>query len=107
MREIGSGPPDPRPEYRELAARLDAYKELGAVPYRPTPKGARVPTDPSHIADVRAMLSGDAQSSEGIAEALGEDEEPVAKILKELKESGDVYVERRGEGARDYVISDD
>jgi hypothetical protein len=107
MREIGSGLPDPRPEFRDLDARLRAYAEIGAVPYRPTPKGARTPTDPSLIEDVLAALSDDAQSGEEIAEALGEDVELVTKILKDLRKSGDVYAEGRGKNARYYVVGDD
>ena len=107
MREIGSGLPDPRPEFRDLESRLVAYAEIGAVPYRPTPKGARVPTDPSLIEDVLATLSDDAQRSEDIADALGEGIEFVSRILKDLKRSGDVYVEGRGKNARYYVVGDD
>lgn len=106
MREIGAGLPDPRSEFRDLDARLRAYAEIGAVPYRPTPKGARVPTDPSLIEDVLAALSDDAQSGEEIADALGEDVDLVTKILKDLKRSGDVYVEGRGKNARYYVVGD-
>jgi biotin operon repressor len=107
MREIGSGLPDPRPEFRDLDARLSAYAEMGAVPYRPTPKGGRIPTDPSLIEEVLAALSDDAQSGEEIAEALGEDGELVSKILKDLRKSGDVYVEGRGKSARYYVVGND
>jgi hypothetical protein len=107
MREIGSGLPDPRPEHWDIHGRLAAYQEMGAVPYRPTPKGARMPTDPSLIEDVRAALSDDAQSGEEIAEALGEDTELISKILKDLRRTRDVYVEGRGKNARYYVVGDD
>lgn len=107
MREIGSGLSDPRPEFRSLDARLSTYAEMGAAPYRPTPRGARIPTDPSLIDDVLATLSDDAQSSEEVAETLDEDPELVDKILKALRKSGDVYVEGRGKTARYYVVSDD
>jgi hypothetical protein len=107
MREISSGLPDPQPAFRDLDARLSAYAEMGAVPYRPTPRGARIPTDPSLIEDVLATLSDDAQSGEEIADAVGEDVDLVTKILKDLKKSGAVYVEGRGKSARYYVVSED
>lgn len=107
MRQVGSGLPDPKPEYRDLDDRVRAHREVGALPYRPTPKGARAPTDASLIADVFAALSDDAQSGEEIAEALGEDVELVTKILKDLKKSGDVYVEGRGRNARYYLVGED
>jgi hypothetical protein len=107
MREIASGLPDPRTEFQDLDARLHAYAKIGAVPYRPTPKGARIPTDPSLLDDVFATLSDDPQSSDEIADALGEDAELVNKILKNLKKSGEVYAEGRGKKARYYVVGDD
>jgi N-6 DNA Methylase len=106
MREIGSGLPDPRPEYRDLDARVKAYADIGAVPYRPTPKGGRTPTDPSLIDDILATLSSDARSSYEIADALGEDKGHVDRILKDLKKLGEVYVEGRGKNARYYVVGD-
>ena len=105
MREIGSGLPDPRPEFRDLDARLSAYardRRRRRTGRRPRAPGS--PTDPSLIEDVLATLSDDAQSGEEIAEALGEDVELVSKILKDLKKSGDVYVEGRGKNARYYVV---
>ncbi|HEV2811107.1 MAG TPA: N-6 DNA methylase [Acidimicrobiales bacterium] len=107
LREIGAGLPDPDPGYRDLSVRIGAYRDLGAVPYRPTPRGGRVPTDPSLVEDVVATLSDDAQSGEDIAEALGEDSELVTKILKDLRKTGDVYVEGRGKNARYYVVGED
>jgi Eco57I restriction-modification methylase len=106
MREIDSGLPDPRPEFRDFETRLNAYAEIGAVAYRPTPKGGRTPTDPSLIEDVLATLADDAQSCDEVADALGEDEGLVSKVLKDLRKSGDVYVEGRGKNARYYVVGD-
>ena len=80
---------------------------LGAIPYRPTPKGGRLPTDPSLIEDVATALSDDALTSEEIADAIGAEEELVRKVLNSLKKSGEVYVEGRGKSARYYVVSED
>lgn len=107
MREIGSGLPDPHPEKHDLDERLKAYKEMGAIPYRPTPRGARLPTDPSVLEDVLATLSGDPLSSAEVADLLGEDEDLVATILKNAQKTGGVYVEGRGKNARYYVVGED
>jgi hypothetical protein len=106
MREIGSGLPDPDPAYRDLDARLEAYRKLGAIAYRPTPKGGRVPSDPALIEDVMTVLSDDPVTAEEIADAVGAEEDVVARILKGLKKSGDVYVEGRGRNARYYLIEE-
>jgi hypothetical protein len=107
MGEIGSGLPDPAPEHCDLDARLRAYAAMGAIPYRPTPKGARVPTDPSIVADVLATLSDDPLSGGDVAELLGEDEDLVVKVLKNAKKMGHVYVEGHGKSTRYYVVSED
>lgn len=107
MREIGSGLPDPAPEYRDLDARIEAYRKLGALPYRPTPKGGRVPTDPALIEDVTSVLSDEPLRVEEIADAVDADQGVVAKILKDLKRTGDVYVEGRAKNGRYYVIEGD
>ena len=107
MGEIGSGLSDPKPEYRDLDTRIDAYGRLGAVSFRPTPRGARTPTDPALLEDVARVLSGDPLTADDIAEALGEDQDAIVKVLKMLKKAGDAYVEGRGKHARYYVIEDD
>lgn len=107
MREIGSGLPDPKPEFRDLDARIEAYREIGAMPYRPTPRGARTPTDPSVIEDVVAALSDDPTTAAEIAEGIGEDEPVVTAILKQLKKDGEVYSEGRGKSTRYYRLDDD
>jgi hypothetical protein len=107
MREINSGLPDPASSYSELPARINAYRLLDVVPYRPTPRGARIPTDPSLIQDVLALLTDDAQSSDELADALGEETQLVSRILNKLRKSGDVYVEGRGKNARYYVVGGD
>jgi hypothetical protein len=107
MREIGSGLPDPKPEFCDLDARIDAYKELGAVPYRPTLRGGRTPTDPSVIEEVLAAISDEPSTTNEVAELIGEDEGVVASILKQLKKEGDVFSEGRGKGTRYYRLADD
>jgi hypothetical protein len=107
MREIDISLPDPNPEHRDVDARLYAYRRLGAIPYVPTPRGARVPTDPMLIDEVLAFLSDDALTPTDLADVLGAGEEVVTKILKDLRKSGDVYVEGRGKNARYYVVGDD
>ncbi len=107
LASIGSGLPDPRQEFRDLDERLDTYRRLGAIPYRPTPKGARTPTDPALVDDVVSTLSDDPMTSEDIADLLGEDATVVAKILKKLRQTGDVYIEGRGKNARYYMVEDD
>ena len=52
--------PEPLPEYRNLDAPMAAYKELGAIPYRPTPRGSRPPTDPALVEAV-ALRGADAE----------------------------------------------
>jgi hypothetical protein len=107
MREIGSGLPDPKPQFRDLDSRIEAYRELGAVPYRPTPRGARTPTDPSVIEDLIGAISDEPCTVAEIAEAMGEDESVVTAILKQLKRDGEVYSEGRGKGSRYYRLEDD
>ena len=104
MREIDSGLPDPDPKYRDLDARIEAYRDLGAVAYRPTPRGGRVPTDPALIEDVTSVLSDDPLTAEEIANAVDAQGNVIATILKNLKKDGNVYVDGRGKNARYYVI---
>lgn len=106
MREIGSGLPDPAPEYRDLDARIEAYKELGAVPYRPTPKGARIPIDPSVVENVKLEVSDDPMTVAEIAEAVGEEEDLVKKILRDLKKSKEIFSEGRGAKTRYYRVEE-
>ena len=107
MRAIGSGLRDPSPEFRDLDTRIEAYRQLGAVPYRPTPKGARPPTDPSVIEDVNGAISDDPCTVAEIAETIGEDESVVMTIVKQLKKGGEIYSEGRGKGTRYYRLEDD
>jgi hypothetical protein len=107
MRDIGSGLPDPKPEFRDLDARIEAYKALGAVPYRPTPRGGRTPTDPSVIEDVLNAVSDEPCTAAEIAGAIGEDESVVTAILKHLRKDGELYSEGRGRAARYYRLEDD
>lgn len=107
MREIGSGLPDPRPEYGDLGARLTAYRSMGAVPYRPTPRGGRTPTDPAVVEEILDLMSDDPLTADEMATAIGEDEAVVAAILKSLRKSGEIYSEGRGKTMRYYLVEED
>jgi hypothetical protein len=99
--------PSPRHELRLLNARIERYRELGAVPYRPTPRGGRRPTDPELIEAVQELLTDDAQTALDIAETLEEDEKAVKAVLEQLAKDGEVYADGRGKRRRFYVIGDD
>jgi len=107
LSEIGVSLPEPRPEYRNLEARLEAYRKLGAVPYRPTPRGGRTPTDPELIAAVLGLLNADPKTASDIAEALEEDERTLLKVLRGLVQKGDAFAEGRGAGRRFYRVEED
>lgn len=106
LRAIGVDLPEPLPEYRRLDARVAAYKELGAIPYRPTPRGGRPPTDPALIEAVVDALSSDATTAADLADMINEDEDAVTKVLKQLVKVEEAYVEGRGKSKRYYVIED-
>jgi hypothetical protein len=106
MRDIGVDLPDPRDEFRQLENRVKAYQSLGAVPYRPTPRGGKPPTDPALIAEVLDLLSSDALTAEEIAEGLEEEQKTIAAVLKGLVKIGDVFREGKGKQARYYVLED-
>jgi len=107
LREIGVDLPQPHAEHRRLDVRVERYRELGAVPYRPTPRGGRRPTDPALIAEVQHLLTSDATGAEEMADGLCEDEKVVAAVLEELVRDGEAYAEGRGKRRRYYVISED
>jgi predicted HTH transcriptional regulator len=104
MREIGVDLPDPKPEYRRLDDRVAAYRNLGAVPYRPTPRGGKTPTDPALIAEVEELLGTDPMTVEEIAEALEQGEKTVRAVLKQLQKEGVAFREGTGKRARYYVV---
>lgn len=104
MREIGVDLPDPKDGYGRLDDRVKAYQDLGAVPYRPTPRGGKPPTDPALIADVLGVMSTDGLTAEGVAEALEENEKTIATVLKGLVKDGEVFREGKGKRARFYVL---
>lgn len=106
LRTIGVDLPAPPPEYHRLDARVARYRELGAVPYRPTPKGGRVPDDPELVEAVRQTLSVEAISGEEIAEQVDEDEDLVRKVLKRLVRDGEAFAEGRGKKRRFYVLEE-
>jgi len=98
--------PRPKAELRLLDARVAAARALGAVPYRPTPQGARTPTDPAFIEEVCSVLTVDAQTAEEVAEAIGAEAADVAKILKTLADDEQIFAEGRGKNRRYYVIGE-
>jgi hypothetical protein len=104
MCEIGVDLPDPKAEYRRLDDRVAAYRDLGAVPYRPTPRGAKTPTDPALIAEVEELLGADPMTVEEIAEALEQEEKTVRVVLKQLQKEGVAFREGSGKRARYYVV---
>lgn len=104
LREIGVDLPEPLTEYRLLDTRVTAYQELGAIPYRPTPRGGRPPTDPALIEAVQEALSSDAATASDIADMINEKEDSVRKVLEELRKGDEAYAEGRGKSKRYYVI---
>jgi DNA-binding transcriptional ArsR family regulator len=107
MREIGVDLPDPTPDLRGLDARIQQYKELGAQPYRPTPKGAKPPTDPALISDVLETLSSDPATVSDIADALEQDEKTISAVVKKLEKEDIIFREGKGRHARYYVMEED
>jgi hypothetical protein len=107
LREIGVDLPDPRREYRLLDARVAAARKLGAIPYRPTPRGGKASTDPALIEAVQGVLGIDALTVAEIAEAAEDEEKTVAAVLKSLEKQGLAYAEGIGKKRRYYVIEDD
>lgn len=98
---------EPRAELRRLDARVAKARELGAVPYRPTPRGGRAPTDPELIAGVREVLTLEGQTVAEIAEALEEEERSVRSVLDRLVADGDAVAQGRGARRRFYVLDED
>lgn len=103
---IGVDLPEPAIDLRRVDARIQSYRELGAVPYRPTPKGAKPPTDPALIADVSEILSSDSATVSDIADALEQDETTIAAVVKKLEKEGIVFREGKGKQARYYVVEE-
>lgn len=106
LAEAGVALPAPTEARRRLDVRVDAYRELGAIPYRPTPRGGRTPTDPALIEAVAEVLSDEALAAAEVAELLDEDQALVTKVLKALVKEGLVFPEGRGRGVRYYMIEE-
>lgn len=98
--------PPPRDSYRRLDLRVAGARELGAVPYRPTPRGGRPPTDPALVADVLAALSDDPQTAETIADRVGDDESAVKRVLRDLVRDESCYASGRGRTRSYYVMEE-
>jgi DNA-binding MarR family transcriptional regulator len=90
-----------------LESRVARYRELGAVPYRPTPRGGRAPTDPELIESITSLLSSDAQTPAELAEALEEEPKTVKTILERLVKDGEAFAQGSGKGRRFYVIDEE
>ncbi|OFW59092.1 MAG: hypothetical protein A2133_12150 [Actinobacteria bacterium RBG_16_64_13] len=106
LRDAGVELPMPRDEFRRLDHRVARYRELGAVPYRPTPRGGRVPTDPELIAQIRELLTTDSQSAADIAEALYEEVSTAHSVLEMLVRDREAFAEGRGNRRRYYVVEE-
>ena len=104
---VGVDLPEPRAELSRLDARVAKARELGAVPYRPTPRGGRTPTDPELIAGVRVLLTIEGQTAAEIAEVLEEEERSVRTVLDRLVADGDAVAQGRGARRRYYVLEED
>jgi hypothetical protein len=104
--EAGIDLPMPRLEYRTLDQRLEAYRELGAVPYRPTPRGGRPPTDPALIEAIHAALEAEPQAAEEVAERVNEEEASVKKVLRRLAKDDEIYAQGRGASRGYYVMEE-
>ena len=106
LRQIGVDLPEPRKEYRLLEARVAAARELGAIPYRPTPRGGKAPTDPALIDAVQDVLGADALTAAEVAELVEDEEKTVAVVLRGLEKQGFAFAEGKGKKRRYYVIED-
>ena len=107
LREIGVDLPEPREEHRLVDVRVSAARDLGAIPYRPTPRGGKAPTDPALIEAVQAVLGTDALTVAEVAEVVEEEDNIVAAVLKRLVKQELVFVEGKGKTRRYYMIGDD
>lgn len=106
LREIGVDLPEPRPQYRRIDDRVAAYRALGAIPYRPTPRGGRPPTDPELVEAVREALGADSLTAADVAEAIDEEKKTVEAVLKGLVREGIAFTEGKGKKRRYYLIED-
>jgi N-6 DNA Methylase len=90
-------------EFRHLDQRVARYRELEAIPYRPTPKGGRPPEDPELAAEVLASLNGDGVTVAELAETIDEEQRLVKKVLDRLVNAGDAFASGRGKSRSYYV----
>ncbi|MDP9300833.1 MAG: N-6 DNA methylase [Actinomycetota bacterium] len=107
MRGIGADIPDPQDGLRGLDERMAEHVRLGAIPYRPTPKGAKPPTDPSLISEVLEMLGSDPVTISDVADALEQDQKTVSTVVKKMEKDGVVLRDGTGKGARYYMVEED
>ena len=96
--------PSPRRDLRRLDVRVERYREIGAIPYRPTPKGGRPPTDPALIEAVMEVLNEEPQTVETIAEVVEEKEIVVKRVLESLVKEGECFAS--GSGAHPRLLRD-
>jgi hypothetical protein len=107
LASVGVELPPPREELRRLDARVARARELGAIPYRPTPRAGRAPDDPALVEAIADALTIEPQTAPEIAEILDEDEKPVKAVLERLAREGEVYAEGRGKRRRYYVLDEE
>lgn len=106
LSEAGIELPPPTPDLRRLDTRVERYRELGAVPYRPTPKGGRPPTDPALIEAVLHAITEQPESADTIAELVDEEEPTVRKVLQQLVKDHVCLAQGRGKTRSYYLMED-
>jgi hypothetical protein len=89
-----------------LGDRVGRARQLGAVPYRPSPKGGRTPTDPELVDAVRELLDDDGRTVTDLAETLEEDPTVVKKVVEQLVRDDEAFAIGRGKGRRFYVVTE-
>ena len=106
LQSAGIELPSPRDDLLRLDVRVARYREIGAIPYRPTPKGGRPPTDPALIEAVMVVLDEDPLTAETIADAVADEEATVKKVLDALVKNGECFGQGRGRSRSYYVIEE-
>lgn len=104
LRSVGVRVAEPQPDYRRLDLRVEAARELGAIPYRPTPQGGKPPEDPWVVAELRKTLSDDPATCAELAERLDRDDKQIRVLLDTLVGAGEAHRDGRGKTARYYVV---
>ena len=98
--------PPPRSNLRRLDERVARYREMGAIPYRPTPKGGRPPTDPALIDAVTEVLSRSHRPPKLLPRFSRRTRRSIKKVLESLVKSDDCLAQGRGRTRSYYVIEE-